>query len=165
MRPPACQVVFLLKQGAYMERTLAIIKPDAVARGKIGEIVRRFEEAGLRISALKMVHLDKRQAEEFYDVHRGRPFFDSLTTFMASGPVAVLVLEGEAAISTVRAIMGATDPARASSGTIRRDLGTSIEQNAVHGSDSPDSAAFEVPYFFRGPETFDYVRVDRREGG
>jgi len=165
MRPPACQVVFLLKQGAYMERTLAIIKPDAVARGKIGEIVRRFEEAGLRISALKMVHLNKRQAEEFYHVHRARPFFDSLTTFMASGPVAVLVLEGEAAISTVRAIMGATDPARASPGTIRRELGTSIEQNAVHGSDSPDSAAFEVPYFFRGPECFDYVRVDRREGG
>ena len=165
IRPPACQVVFLLKQGAYMERTLAIIKPDAVARGKIGEIVRRFEEAGLRISALKMVHLDKRQAEEFYHVHRARPFFDSLTTFMASGPVAVLVLEGEAAISTVRAIMGATDPARASPGTIRRDLGTSIEQNAVHGSDSPEAAAFEVPYFFRGPETFDYVRVDRRGGG
>jgi len=148
-----------------MERTLAIIKPDAVARGKIGEILRRFEEAGLRISALKMVHLDKRQAEEFYDVHRGRPFFDSLTTFMASGPVAVLVLEGEAAISTVRAIMGATDPARASSGTIRRDLGTSIEQNAVHGSDSPASATFEVAYFFGEPETFDYVRVDRRGGG
>jgi len=148
-----------------MERTLAIVKPDAVARGKIGEIVRRFEEAGLRISALKMVHLDKRQAEEFYDVHRGRPFFDSLTTFMASGPVAVLVLEGEAAISTVRAIMGATDPARASSGTIRRDLGTSIEQNAVHGSDSPASATFEVAYFFGEPETFDYVRVDRRGGG
>ena len=148
-----------------MERTLAIVKPDAVARGKIGEILHRFEGAGLRICALKMVHLDKRQVEEFYHVHRGRPFFDSLTTFMASGPVAVLVLEGEAAISTVRAIMGATDPARASPGTIRRELGTSIEQNAVHGSDSPDSAAFEVPYFFRGPECFDYVRVDRREGG
>jgi len=148
-----------------MERTLAIVKPDAVARGKIGEILRRFEEAGLRICALKMVHLDKRQVEEFYHVHRGRPFFDSLTTFMASGPAAVLVLEGQTAISTVRAIMGATDPARASSGTIRRDLGTSIEQNAVHGSDSPEAAAFEVPYFFRGPETFDYVRVDRRGGG
>jgi len=148
-----------------MERTLAIVKPDAVARGKIGEILRRFEEAGLRICALKMVHLDKRRAEEFYDVHRGRPFFDSLTTFMASGPVAVLVLEGEAAISTVRAIMGATDPARASSGTIRRDLGTSIELNAVHGSDSPASATFEVAYFFGEPETFDYVRVDRRGGG
>jgi len=148
-----------------MERTLAIVKPDAVARGKIGEIVRRFEEAGLRISALKMVHLNKRQAEEFYHVHRVRPFFDSLTTFMASGPVAVLVLEGEAAISTVRAIMGATDPARASPGTIRRDLGTSIEQNAVHGSDSPESAAFEVPFFFGEPETFDYIRVDHRGGG
>jgi nucleoside-diphosphate kinase len=148
-----------------MERTLAIVKPDAVAQGKIGEILRRFEEAGLRICALKMVHLDKRQAEEFYHVHRGRPFFDSLTTFMASGPVAVLVLEGEAAISTVRAIMGSTDPARASSGTIRRDLGTGIEQNAVHGSDSPESAAFEISYFFGGRETFDYDRVDRRGGG
>lgn len=148
-----------------MERTLAIVKPDAVARGEIGEIIGRFEKAGLRISALKMVHLNKRQAEEFYYVHRARPFFDSLTTFMASGPVAVLVLEGEAAISSVRAIMGATDPARASPGTIRRDLGTSIEQNAVHGSDSPESADFEVSYFFRGTETFDYDRVDRRGGG
>jgi nucleoside-diphosphate kinase len=148
-----------------MERTLAIVKPDAVARGKIGEILRRFEGAGLRICALKMVHLDKRQAEEFYHVHRARPFFDSLTTFMASGPVAVLVLEGETAISTVRAIMGATDPSRASPGTIRRDLGTSIEHNAVHGSDSPESATFEVPYFFGEPEIFDYVRIDRHEGG
>jgi nucleoside-diphosphate kinase len=148
-----------------MERTLVIVKPDAVARGKIGEIVRRFEEAGLRICALRMVRLEKRQAEEFYHIHRARPFFDSLTTFMASGPVAALILEGEAAISTVRAIMGATDPARASPGTIRRDLGTSIEQNAVHGSDSPESAAFEVSYFFGGREALDYVRVDRRGGG
>ena len=138
-----------------MERTLAIVKPDAVARGKIGEILRRFEEAGLRICGLRMVRLDKKEAEHFYHVHRGRPFFESLTTFMTSGPVVVLVLEGETAVSTVRTIMGATDPARASPGTIRRDLGTSIEQNAVHGSDSPESAAFEVPYFFRRAETFE----------
>jgi nucleoside-diphosphate kinase len=141
-----------------MERTLVIVKPDAVARGKIGEILRRFEDAGLRICALKMLHLDKRQAEEFYHIHQARPFFDSLTTFMASGPVAVLILEGEAAIATVRAIMGATDPARASPGTIRRDLGTNVERNAVHGSDSPESAAFEIPYFFGGREAFEYVR-------
>jgi nucleoside-diphosphate kinase len=157
-------VAFLSKQGVSMERTLAIVKPDAVARGKIGEILRRFEAAGLRISGLKMVQLNKRRAEDFYHVHRSRPFFDSLTTFMTSGPVVVLVLEGEAAISTVRAIMGATDPARASPGTIRRDLGTSIEQNAVHGSDSPESARFEVPYFFQEAETFDYVRADRHKG-
>jgi nucleoside-diphosphate kinase len=135
-----------------MERTLAIVKPDAVARGKIGEILRRFEEAGLQIRGLKMVHLDRNQAERFYHVHQKRPFFESLTAFMSSGPSVVLVLEGEAAISTVRTIMGATDPAQASPRTIRRDLGASIEQNAVHGSDSPESAAFEIPYFFAGIE-------------
>lgn len=131
-----------------MERTLAIVKPDAVARGRIGEIVRRFEEAGLRVCGLKMVRLNKQEAEQFYHVHRARPFFESLTVFMSSGPSVVMVLQGERAIPTVRAIMGATDPAQASPGTIRRDFGTSIEHNAVHGSDSPESAAFEVPYFF-----------------
>lgn len=137
-----------------MERTLAIVKPDAVARGKIGEIIRRFEEAGLRVCALKMVHLDKREAEQFYHVHRARPFFESLTQFMSSGPVVVMVLEGEAAIATARAIMGPTDPAQAAPGKIRRDLGTSIERNAVHGSDAPETAAFEIPYFFARIETF-----------
>lgn len=143
-----------------MERTLAIVKPDAVARGKIGEIIRRFEEAGLRVSGLRMVHLDKRHAEGFYHVHRGRPFFESLTKFMSSGPSVVVVLEGERAISTVRAIMGATDPAQAAPGSIRRDLGTNIEHNAIHGSDSAESAAFEVPFFFNEGETFAYRRVD-----
>ncbi len=147
-----------------MERTLAIVKPDAVAAGRIGEVIRRFEEAGLRICGLKMVYLDKRRAEGFYHVHRTRPFFDSLTVFMSSGPSVVMVLEGEGAISTVRAIMGATDPAQASPGTIRRDLGTGIERNAVHGSDSPESAAFEVPYFFATVDTFDYTRLNRVMG-
>ena len=141
-----------------MQRTLAIVKPDAVARGNIGNIIRRFEEAGLRICGLKMVHLDRREAEQFYHVHRGRPFFDSLTAFMSSGPSVTMVLEGDAAISTVRAVMGATDPAQASPGSIRADLGTNIERNAVHGSDGLESAAFEVPYFFTGVELFDYAR-------
>lgn len=131
-----------------MEQTLAIVKPDAVARGKIGEIVRRFEEAGLRVCGVKMVYLRKEEAEQFYHVHRERPFFESLTVFMSSGPSVVMVLQGDRAIPTARAIMGATDPALASPGSIRRDFGTSIEHNAVHGSDSPESAAFEVPYFF-----------------
>ncbi len=143
-----------------MERTLAIVKPDAVTRGKIGEIIRRFEAAGLRVCGLKMVHLDKQEAEQFYHVHRGRAFFESLTAFMSSGPSVVMALEGETAVSTVRAIMGLTDPAQASLGSIRRDLGTSIEKNAVHGSDSPASACFEVPYFFAGVEIFAYSRGD-----
>lgn len=138
-----------------MERTLAIVKPDAVARGKVGEIIRRFEEVGLRVCGLRMVRLDRKGAEKFYYVHRERPFFQSLTDFMSSGPSVVMVLEGEAAITTVRAVMGATDPAQASPGSIRRDLGTSIERNAVHGSDSPESAAFEVPYFFTEAEVFE----------
>ncbi len=144
-----------------MQRTLAIVKPDAVARGKIGEIIRRFEEAGIRVSGLRMIRLEKNEAAKFYHVHRERPFFESLITFMSSGPSVVMVLEGDAVIETVRAIMGATDPAQAGPGSIRRDLGTSIEHNAVHGSDSAESAAFEVPYFFTEGETFDYIRVDR----
>lgn len=147
-----------------MERTLAIVKPDAVAAGWIGEILRRFEEAGLRICGLKMVYLDKREAEGFYHVHRKRPFFESLTTFMSSAPSVVMVLEGEAAISTLRTIMGSTDPAQATPGTIRRDLGTGIERNAVHGSDSPESASFEIPYFFPALEIFDYARLNRVSG-
>lgn len=147
-----------------MERTLAIVKPDAVARGKIGEIIRRFEEAGLRICGLRMVCLDKKEVEQFYHIHRGRPFFETLTDFMSSGPSVVMVLEGEGVIPTVRAIMGATDPAQAALGSIRRDLATNIEQNAVHGSDSSESAAFEVPYFFAAVELLDYTRADRLAG-
>jgi nucleoside-diphosphate kinase len=143
-----------------MERTLTIVKPDAVSRGKIGEIIRRFEEAGLRVSGLKMIQMSKTAAEQFYHIHQGRPFFDSLTTFMSSGPAVVMVLEGETVITRVRAIMGATDPAKAESGTIRYDLATDIEHNVVHGSDSPESAALEIPFFFSGSEIFQYARVN-----
>lgn len=137
-----------------MERTLVLVKPDAVAKGLIGEIIRRFEEKGLKVSGLKMVHLTKEGAEGFYQVHRGRPFFENLTTFMSSGPSVAMVLEGEGAIAKVRRIMGATDPRQAEEGTIRRDLATDIERNAVHGSDSAESAAFEIPYFFSVLELF-----------
>jgi nucleoside-diphosphate kinase len=135
-----------------LERTLAIIKPDAVERGLVGEIIRRIEAERFRIRALKMVRLTKAQAEGFYAVHRGKPFFESLTTFMSSGPCVVLLLEGEAAISRWREVMGATDPARAAEGTIRRHFGTTIERNAVHGSDGPETAAFEIAYFFNALE-------------
>lgn len=135
-----------------MERTLVMVKPDAVTRNQVGEVLRRFEAAGLTIRALKMVCLDRREAEGFYQVHRGRPFFESLTRFMSSGPIVAMVLEGEDAIARVRKLMGATDPAKAEAGTIRKDLATNIEQNAVHGSDSPGSAAYEIPYFFSALE-------------
>ncbi len=131
-----------------VERTLVMVKPDAVRRGLIGEVIGRFEAAGLVIRALKMLSLDRREAEGFYVVHRERPFFASLTQFMSSGPLVALVLEGEGAIAKVRGLMGATDPAKAAPGTIRRDLASGIEQNVVHGSDSAESAAYEIPYFF-----------------
>jgi nucleoside-diphosphate kinase len=135
-----------------MERTLVMVKPDAVTRNQVGEVLRRFEAAGLTIRALKMVRLDRREAEGFYQVHRGRPFFESLTRFMSSGPIVAMVLEGEDAIARVRKLMGATDPAKAEAGTMRKDLATNIEQNAVHGSDSPGSTAYEIPYFFSALE-------------
>jgi len=137
-----------------IERTLAIVKPDAVRRGLIGEIIGRFEQGRLAVRGLRMVHLTKGEAEAFYAVHRRRPFFDSLTSFMASDPVVVMVLEGAEAIARVRKIMGATDPAKAEPGTIRGDLAEGIERNAVHGSDSPETAAFEIPYFFSGVDIF-----------
>ncbi len=130
------------------ERTLAIIKPDAVQKQVIGEIIRRYEGAGLQPIEMKMVTLSKKEAEEFYAVHRERPFFDSLTSFMARGSIVVLVLEGEEAVRRYRDLMGATDPAKAESGTIRAVHGTSIEENAVHGSDSSETSKFEVGYFF-----------------
>lgn len=130
------------------ERTLSIIKPDAVSKNVIGEIIKRFEDAQLKIVAIQMRHLTKKEAEAFYDVHRERPFFDSLATFMSSGPIVAMVLEGENAISKNRTLMGATDPKKADKGTIRADFAGSIEANAVHGSDSPASAAFEIPFFF-----------------
>ena len=135
-----------------VERTLSIVKPDAVAKGKIGEIIRRYEAQGLRVVAAKMLWLSKREAEGFYAVHRDRPFFDSLTDFMSSGPCLVMVLEGEDAIRRTRELMGATNPAEAAPGTIRRDFAESIERNAVHGSDGPETARFEVGYFFSDME-------------
>jgi len=130
------------------ERTLAIIKPDAVKKQVIGDIIRRYEGAGLQPIEMKMLTLSKKEAEEFYAVHRERPFFDSLTSFMARGPIVVLVLEGEEAVRRYRDLMGATDPAKAEPGTIRAVHGTSIEENAVHGSDSSETSKFEVGYFF-----------------
>jgi len=130
------------------ERTLLIVKPDAVKKNVIGEILRRGESADLKIVSAKMIALSKAQAQGFYAVHQQRPFFDSLTTFMSSGPILVAVLEGEEAVHTNRRLMGATDPAKADAGTIRRDFGTNVEQNAVHGSDGPDTARWEIGYFF-----------------
>ena len=130
------------------ERTLAILKPDAVNKQVIGDIIRRYEGAGLQPIEMKMLTLSKKEAEEFYAVHRERPFFDSLTSFMARGPIVVLVLEGGEAVRRYRDLMGATDPAKAEPGTIRAVHGTSIEENAVHGSDSSETSKFEVGYFF-----------------
>jgi nucleoside-diphosphate kinase len=131
-----------------VERTLSIIKPDAVAKNAIGAILARFEQAGLRIVAARMTWLSQAEAEGFYAVHRGRPFFDDLVRFMTSGPVMVQVLEGEGAVARNRDLMGATDPAKAAPGTIRADFAQSIDANAVHGSDAPETAAVEVAYFF-----------------
>jgi nucleoside-diphosphate kinase len=131
-----------------MERTLSIVKPDGVARGLIGEVVRRIEGLNLRIVAMKMVHMSRAQAEGFYAVHRERPFFKDLTAFMSSGPAVVMVIEGENAISRYRELMGATDHRKAAEGTIRRLFATDIEKNVVHGSDAPETAAFEIGYFF-----------------
>lgn len=135
-----------------MERTLSIIKPEAVAAGLIGNILGRFEKAGLKIVAAKLTRLDKARAEAFYDVHRERPFFGSLTDYMSQGPIFVSVLEGENAIAENRDIMGATDPAKAAPGTIRKDCGTNVEANAVHGSDGPETAAQEIRFFFEPDE-------------
>ena len=137
-----------------LERTLSIIKPDAVRKNVIGKIVARFEAAGLRIVAARMMHLSREQAEGFYAVHRQRPFFRDLVQFMTSGPVLIQVLEGENAIAKNRELMGATDPRKAERGTIRADFADSIDANAVHGSDSPDSARMEVAYFFPACEVF-----------
>lgn len=135
-----------------MQRTLSIIKPDGVARGLIGQVVKRLEESGLTIIAMKMIHMTKAQAEGFYAVHRQRPFFGSLTDFMSSGPAVVMVLEGENAIARYRDLMGATNYKDAAEGTIRRDFATDIEKNVVHGSDAPETATFEMGYFFNAFE-------------
>ena len=131
-----------------IERTLIIVKPDAVAKGVAGRIISRFEEAGFKVLAARLLHMTAAEAQGFYAVHKERPFFSSLCAFMTQGPSLPMVLEGENAIARVREIMGATDPAKAAPGTIRKDFASSIEANAVHGSDSPESAASEIPYFF-----------------
>jgi nucleoside-diphosphate kinase len=136
-----------------VERTLAIIKPDAVRHHLVGAIIQRYEQAGLIPVAVKMLRLTKAQAEAFYYVHKQRPFFDSLCSFMSSGPIVVLALEGESAIQRLRDLMGATDPAKAAEGTIRKAYGTHIEHNVVHGSDSAESAQFELAYFFSALES------------
>ena len=134
------------------ERTLAIIKPDAVERRLAGRILHRIEDEGFQIRAMRRLHLSKRQAEGFYAVHRERPFFASLAEFMASGPAIVVVLEAPEAIKKWRTLMGATDPAKADAGTLRKEFAQSIERNATHGSDAPETAAFEIGYFFPGME-------------
>ena len=135
-----------------LERTLSIVKPDGVIENLIGEVIRRFEKTGLRVVGLKLIKLSRPEAEGFYAVHKERPFFPSLTEFMSSGPCVVMVLEGVNSISRVRETMGATDPAKAAEGTIRKDFASNIERNIVHGSDSPESAFFEIKYFFNALE-------------
>jgi len=139
-----------------MERTLSIVKPDGVQKHLIGEVIKRFEDRGLKVIGLKMISMNKKEAEGFYAVHRGKPFFDSLTTFMSSGPSVVMVFEGEGAITKTRELMGATDPKQAEEGTLRRQHATNIEKNIVHGSDAPETAAFEIKYFFNALEIFQY---------
>ncbi len=141
-----------------VERTLSIIKPDAVAKNIIGEIYHRFETAGLRIIAAKMIQLDRAGAEGFYAVHRERPFFNDLVDFMVSGPIMVQVLEGDGAIAKNREVMGATNPTEAEPGTIRADFASSIDENAVHGSDGPDTAKTEIAYFFTDNELCERIR-------
>lgn len=138
-----------------VEKTLSIIKPDGVRKNIIGEVIKRFESNGLRVAAIKMAHLSRKEAEGFYAVHKERPFFGSLTEFMSSGPVVLMVLKGEGAIAKNRELMGATDPAKAAEGTIRKDFADSIESNIVHGSDAPETAAFEIGYFFSALEIFE----------
>jgi nucleoside-diphosphate kinase len=139
-----------VREPIVTERTFSIVKPDAVAAGNAGAILSRLEKAGFRVVALRLRSLSRAEAEGFYHVHRGRPFFSGLCTFMSSGPCITMVLERENAIAHLREIMGATDPAKAAPGTIRRDLAASIERNAIHGSDAPETAAFEIGYFFPG---------------
>ena len=137
-----------------IERTLSIIKPDAVAKNVIGKIYDRFESAGLKVVAAKMAHLSRQEAEQFYGVHKDRPFFKDLVDFMISGPVMIQALQGENAIAKHRELMGATDPKKADKGTIRADFADSIDANAVHGSDAPETAAIEIAFFFPGMQVF-----------
>jgi len=138
-----------------VEKTLSIIKPDGVSRGLVGEVIKQLEAAKFQIAAMKLIHMTKAQAEGFYAVHKERPFFDSVTTFMSSGPAVVMVLKGENVIAEYREIMGATDHKKAAEGTIRKNYATDIEKNVVHGSDSPETAALEISYFFNRFELVD----------
>jgi nucleoside-diphosphate kinase len=138
-----------------MQKTFAIIKPDAVQRGLAGDIIKRIEASKLKIRGMRLMHLSRNQAERFYEVHKARPFYNDLCTYMTSGPVIVMVLEGDNAIARWRELMGATDPAKANPGTIRKDFGENIERNAVHGSDAPETAAQEIPFFFSSLDTFE----------
>jgi nucleoside-diphosphate kinase len=149
---PHAEITHSTREFMAVERTFSIIKPDATRRNLTGKINARFEEKGLRIVAQKRIHMSRAQAEQFYGVHKARPFFNDLCTFMTSGPVVVQVLEGENAVAKNREIMGATNPANADAGTIRKDFAESIEANSVHGSDSPENAAIEIAYFFAGSE-------------
>jgi nucleoside-diphosphate kinase len=137
-----------------VERTLAIVKPDAFGRGLTGDVIKRIEDAGLKLRAMRLIRLTRAQAESFYEVHKARPFYSSLCEYMSSGPVVAAMLEGEGAIARWRELMGATDPAKAAAGTIRKDFGQNVEQNAVHGSDAPETAAGEIAFFFN---SFDIV--------
>jgi len=137
-----------------MEKTLSIVKPDGTRKNIIGEVIKRFEQRGLRITALKMLRLSQDEAKLFYIIHREKPFYESLTSFMSEGPIVVMVIEGEHAITMVREIMGATNPKEAAQGTIRSDFATSVEHNIVHGSDSKESAAYEIPFFFSSLDIF-----------
>lgn len=139
-----------------MERTLSIVKPDGVGKNLIGEVLKQFEGNGLRVIGLKMIWMEKKEAEGFYAVHRDKPFFESLTAFMSSGPAVVMVLEGEGAISKTRELMGATDPKQAREGTLRHQFASNIERNIVHGSDAPETATVEINYFFNALELFGY---------
>jgi len=139
-----------------MEKTLSIVKPDGVGKHLIGELIKRFQNHGLKVVGLKMISMDKKEAEGFYAVHRGKSFFESLTTFMSSGSSVVMVLEGEGAIAKTRELMGATDPKQAKEGTLRHQYAANIERNIVHGSDAPETAVFEIGYFFNALEIFKY---------
>ena len=145
-----------------IERTLSIIKPDGVEKGVIGRVISRFETAGLKPVAIRMAHLSQAEAEGFYAVHKARPFFNDLVTFMTSGPVVLMVLEGEGAVLKNRDIMGATDPKKAAEGTIRKDFATDIEKNTVHGSDAPETAKVEISYFFPEVEIVPYEWKGKR---
>jgi nucleoside-diphosphate kinase len=137
-----------------MEKTLSIIKPDGTRKNLIGEVIKRFEQKGLRIAALKMLKVSKDEAKRFYTVHKDKPFYDSLTSFMSEGPIVVMVVEGQDTINMVREVMGATNPQEAAPGTIRSDFASNIEHNIVHGSDSKESATYEIPFFFSSHEIY-----------